>query len=171
MIKFRFYYDKDAETDWLNEMSHKGYAFKNFFLGFYTFEECEPGEYIYQIDLLHNWSGDKEEFASFMEDSGVEVISQWYRWVYIRKKASEGSFELYTDIDTKIEQYSRIKRFFQAALGIELVCLIMELFSVIHTQQGVFWGFVILMIFFVLVFLRIIWKSSWKIEELKREKY
>ncbi|MDF2520653.1 MAG: hypothetical protein K0R84_1281, partial [Clostridia bacterium] len=89
MLKFKMYFDKDVEEIWLKEMSNKGWAFKRFFLGFYTFEACEPGEYNYQIDLLDNWSGEKEDYASFMEQSGVEVISQWYRWVYIRKKASD----------------------------------------------------------------------------------
>lgn len=102
MTKFRLYYDKDAEESWLNTMSRKGWAFKKFFLGFYSFEECEPGEYNYQIDILNSWNGDKTDFASFMEESGVEVISQWYRWVYIRKKASDGPFEMYTDIESKI---------------------------------------------------------------------
>ena len=51
MVKFRLYYDKDKEQDWLMEMVNRGWAVKKFFLGFYTFEPCEPGEYIYQIKL------------------------------------------------------------------------------------------------------------------------
>ena len=33
MIRFKLYLDKDAETNWLNEMSEKGWAFKSFFAG------------------------------------------------------------------------------------------------------------------------------------------
>ena len=33
MIKFKLYLDKDAETNWLNEMSEKGWALKSFFRG------------------------------------------------------------------------------------------------------------------------------------------
>lgn len=170
MVKFKLYLDKDSETDWINKMSQKGYAFKKFFLGFYTFEECEPGEYIYQIDLLQNWNGDKEEFTSFMEDSGVEVISQWYRWVFICKKASDGPFEMYTDVESKVGQYSRIKKFFMVGLGVESVCLLVELNSAIRTEELFIWGFVILIGFIVLAFLKGVWKCSWKIEQLKREK-
>ncbi len=171
MIKFKLYFDKDVETEWLNEIAQKGYAFKKFFLGFYTFEKCEEGEYIYQIDLLDNWRGNKEEYASFMKDSGVEVISQWYRWVYICKKASDGFFELYTDNETKIEQYSRIKHFFQVGLGIELVCLIVELNAAIRLDTSYFWGFVILIAVVVLAFLKMVWKCNWKIEQLKKNTY
>ena len=33
MIKFKLYLDKDAETNWLNEMSEKGWASLIFFRG------------------------------------------------------------------------------------------------------------------------------------------
>ena len=47
MIRFRLYFDKDAETKWLNEMAEQGWAMKSFFTGFYSFERCEPGQYMY----------------------------------------------------------------------------------------------------------------------------
>ena len=33
MIRFRLYYDKDKETEWLNEMAADGWALKSFFAG------------------------------------------------------------------------------------------------------------------------------------------
>ena len=59
MTKFRLYYDR-MEQDWLLKMSMQGWKFENFFLGFYTFSPCESGEYLYQIDLLENWTGIKK---------------------------------------------------------------------------------------------------------------
>ena len=47
MIKFRYYIDNQKEQDWLNNLTKKGWALKSFFLGFYKFEKCEPGEYEY----------------------------------------------------------------------------------------------------------------------------
>ena len=38
MIKFRLYYDKDKMTEYLNEMSRKGYALRGFFAGFLRFD-------------------------------------------------------------------------------------------------------------------------------------
>ena len=52
MIKYRYYIDNQKEQDWLNKLSREGWALKKFFLGFYKFEKCEPGEYEYQIDLM-----------------------------------------------------------------------------------------------------------------------
>ena len=45
MIKYRYYIDNQKEQDWLNKLSREGWALKKFFLGFYKFEKCEPGEY------------------------------------------------------------------------------------------------------------------------------
>ena len=105
MLKFKLYYDKDEEENWLKKMCLNGWAFKSFFLGFYTFEKCEPGEYNYQIDLLDSWNGEKSDYKDFMKDAGVEIVSQWWRWVYLKKRASDGPFEMYSDAESKIVQY------------------------------------------------------------------
>ena len=70
MKKFRLYYDKDKETQWLQHMANQGWALETFFLGVYTFVPCEPGEYRYQIDFLEN-GADFEGYRQLMEDSGV----------------------------------------------------------------------------------------------------
>jgi hypothetical protein len=170
MKRFRLYYDKDAEQDWLNKMSLKGWALEGFFLGVYTFVPCEPGEYIYQIDLLDNWSGDKEDFAAFMEDSGVEVVAQWYRWVFLRKKATDGPFEMYTDSESKIEQYKRIKNFFLVVFILEAIIFFMESNALLRDRDPMLCFFVVLIGIICLTFLRMVWKCQWKIEQLKRNK-
>lgn len=167
MLKFKLYVDKDSEEVWLKEMSLKGWAFKTFFLGVYTFEACEPGEYNYQIDLLNNWTGDQSDFSSFMKESGVEVISQWYRWVYIRKKASDGPFEMYTDSESKIAQYNRIKKFFRAGLLIEMGCFMVEINGAMRTGSPMLWFFSMFIGMVALIFLKMVWKCKWKIEQLK----
>ena len=67
MIKFRLYYDKDKETEWLNQMSDEGYAMKGFFAGFYEFEPCENGEWRYQIDIGQGFGRVKSSYREFME--------------------------------------------------------------------------------------------------------
>lgn len=170
MLKFKLYYDKDAEEDWLRKMCLNGWAFKKFFLGFYTFVQCEPGEYNYQIDLLDNWNGYKDDYAAFMEEAGVEVVGQWWRWVYLQKKATDGPFEMYTDADSKIAQYSKIKNFFKVALVIEVICFFIELMAAINTGYYVFGIFTVLLAVISLAILKIVWKCKWKIEQYKQEK-
>ena len=105
MIRFRLYYDKDKETEWLNEMAADGWALKSFFAGFYKFEPCEKGEYIYQIDLGDELYSVSDEYRELMGELGVEIVVLWGFWIILRKRAEDGPFELYTDVDSKIEHY------------------------------------------------------------------
>ncbi|WP_019850355.1 DUF2812 domain-containing protein [Desulfitobacterium sp. PCE1] len=170
MLKFKLYYDKDAEEDWLKKMCLKGWALKKFFLGFYTFEKCDPGEYNYQIDLLDSWNGEKDDYAAFMEDTGVKVIAQWWRWVYLQKRASDGPFEMYTDVESKIAHYSRIKNFFKAVLVIEVMCFFIELMAAINIGSYAFGIFTVLLAGLSLVIFKMIWSCNWKIQQYNHER-
>lgn len=167
MRKFRLYFDKDTEQDWIMEMSNQGWAFQTFFLGVYTFKASEPGEYTYQIDLLDDWTGDKKDFSEFMEDSGVEVVAQWYRWVYLRKKTVDGPFEMYTDIESKIMQYKRIKNFFSIALILEFIIFIVEFMAAIRTRKTIFVIITILIGLIVFILFHNVLKCKEKIGELE----
>ena len=126
MIKFRLYYDKDKETVWLNDMVASGYSMTGFFAGFYTFEKCEPGEYIYQIDFSDKFSSVTNDYREFMEETGIEIIQTWGYWVILRKKSSEGSFELYTDVDSQITHYTKIRNMFKIVGIINWICFMIE---------------------------------------------
>ena len=164
---FKIYYDKDSEEQWINEMAMQGWAFEKFSLGFYTFVPCKPGEYIYQIDLLDNWAGNTENFSSFMEELGVEIVSQWYRWVYLRKLASDGKFEMYTDTESKLKQYRRMLHFFTVGALLELLCLLVEINGAIQLQNPLYWVFSLLVALLMLVFIHVIFKCRGKIQQLK----
>ena len=115
MIRWKFTYDKDEEQDWLNEYARQGWAMTKFWLGVVTFVPCQPGEYIYQIDLLPGkglLAEDYEGYVIFMDEMGVEVLQRWGRWVYLRKRAGDGPFEVYTDAESRIALYRRIRRMF-----------------------------------------------------------
>ena len=129
MLKFRLYFDKDEETAWLNEMSKEGWALERFFAGFYRFEQCEPGKYIYQVDFGEKLFAITDEYREFMEEAGVEVLQPWGYWIFLRKPASEGKFELYTDVDSSIEHYSKICKMFKVVLVIEIIGLFFELYA------------------------------------------
>lgn len=169
MKKFRLYFDKDKEEEWLNQMVDEGWAMKSFFLGMFTFEPCEPGEYIYRTDLL--WSGGKgvQDYAEFLEDTGVEIVDRWFRWIFLRRKTSEGPFELYTDLESKIANYQHLARFYQILLVMELLCVIMELINAIRCSSISYGVITVGLAAFALVIFRLLWKCKWKIEELQKQ--
>jgi len=87
MVKFRLYFDKEKEAEWLNEMAAKGCAITDYVMGFYAFRECLPGEYVYQIDIVDGFFGVNDDYKEFMEEAGVELVCQWGCWVILSKKA------------------------------------------------------------------------------------
>ena len=51
-VVYRFYSDYEKEERWLNEMASRGWHLVRYRLGGYHFEQGEPGEWIYRIELL-----------------------------------------------------------------------------------------------------------------------
>ena len=108
---YKVFVDFEKEEKWLNEMAAKGMHFIDFsFPGRYLFEKGEPGEYIYRLELLKHMPGHPESkaYIEFMEDTGIELVSTYFRWAWFRKKATDGPFDLYTDYSSQIKHYLRI---------------------------------------------------------------
>lgn len=167
MIKFRLYYDKDKETKWINEMAEKGYAMAGFFAGVYIFEECRPGEYLYQIDITEGFFYVHSDYREFMNGAGVEIVCVWGPWVILRRKALEGPFELYTDTESRIEHYTKIRDKFQVMTILELVCLLMCVFGALMGGGAGAMGSLWLIMALVVVFVRQVIRLNELLAELK----
>ena len=164
MIRFRLYFDKDKETAWLNEMSGCGWAMNGFFAGFYRFEKCEPGEYTYQIDFGDELYSVSDEYRGLMEDIGAEIVALWGYWIILRKPAAEGPFELYTDPESMIEHYTKIRRMFKAVTILELVGLFIEIGC--GMDGNMFgWAFAVLIAALVLVCINAVIRTNEVIAE------
>jgi hypothetical protein len=109
-IIWKAYWDYEKEEKWLNEMSAKGMALTDYSWCRYVFEETSDYQYIFRIELLENMPSHPESIAylRFLEENGVECVASCMRWVYLRKKAAEGPFDIYTDISSKIRHYKRM---------------------------------------------------------------
>ncbi|MTI95977.1 MAG: DUF2812 domain-containing protein [Firmicutes bacterium] len=108
---YKFFLDFEKEERWLNQMAAKGYHMIDIsFPGRYLFEEGEPGEFIYRIELLKELPTELESkaYIKFMEETGAECVSTYTRWAYFRRKIEDGPFELYTDTEAKLQHYRRI---------------------------------------------------------------
>jgi len=118
------FYDEQKEERWLNEMSAKGLALTKYTWMHYRFEDSAPGEYIYRIELLNDDFKSKESqtYVDFLKQSGVECVSSYMRWVYLRKKAADGPFEVYSDNDSKLAYLKRLSNFY-LTFGVVLVAI------------------------------------------------
>ena len=173
MIRFKFTFDKDEEQDWLNDYCQQGWAMASFFAGFYTFIPCAPGEFIYQMDLLPGTglrAHDYEGYVVFMHETGVEVVQRWGRWVYLRKRADEGPFEIYTDLDSQIALYQRIRQLFLWVLVIEFCCSISAWNGLISFGGLFFRCLAAVYILMIGAILRTIWRCGRRINDLERQR-
>ena len=113
VIKKLFWaWDFEKEEKWLNEMAAKGLALVDYSICRYSFEPCEPGEYSFKIQLLeHNPNHpESEQYIRFMEETGAEQVASYLNWVYFRKKTAEGAFELFSDIESKMNHLLLVKK-------------------------------------------------------------
>ena len=129
------YWNPEKEQTWLNEMAAKGLALSDYSCWRYVFEETKPGEFIYRIDLLEQDPRhlESEVFLKFLEDSGVQVVATYFKWVYLRKKAADGPFEVYSDIESRIRLYRRILRFWISLIALETVAVLVN-FGVLFAE-------------------------------------
>lgn len=169
MIKFRLYYDKDKETEWLNSMAKEGYTMTGLFAGFYKFEACEPGKYEYQIDFSDGFFSVTNNYREFMKEFDIEIVQCWGPWVFLRKVVSEEPFRLYTDIDSMIEHYTKIRNMFKIVTLVELICFIMELFATMNGFEAGFL-FTLLIGLIVIACMKVTLNTNETILELKERK-
>lgn len=122
-IVWKAYWNFEKEEKWLNEMSAKGLALHSYSWCRYVFEESTRGEYIYRIELLDQLASHPESqaYIRFIEETGIECVATYLRWVYFRKNASEGAFNLYSDYDSRIAHYQRVNIFWITFMILELI--------------------------------------------------
>lgn len=120
-IVHRAYWNYEKEEKWLNEMSAKGLALTDYSWCRYVFEEAPKGEYTYRLELLEWWPTNAESitYIKFLEENGVECVATYMRWIFLRKKTSEGSFDIYTDIDSRIKHLQRINALNSTMMWVE----------------------------------------------------
>jgi len=176
---WRLFVNFEKEEAWLNEMSTKGLAFTNYFLGRYSFIDCNPGEYIYRIELLEHLPThpESQQYLKFMEENGAEQISFWNSWAYFRKRSEDGEFEIYNDNDSKIAHFKRISTLY-LCIGISELCIGCGLLGMVLNSflsgvpPALFSIFSLGLIWSLGIALLYTWNSHRKkIKKLKQEKF
>ena len=111
--KFFWIWDFDRDEKWLNEMAAKGLSLVSVGFCKYEFEDSLPGEYKICLQLLDKMPRHPEskKYIDFLETTGAEQVGSFTRWVYFRKKATEGDFELFSDNDSRLKYLSSVISF------------------------------------------------------------
>ena len=115
--KWFWVWDFEKEERWLNEMALQGWVLDGVGWCTYHFRRCEPGEYTVRLEMRPY----DESYVAFMEETGAEFVGRMMAWIYFRKKAEEGAFDLYSDIDSRIAHLDRIGKMLTVIGGLNLV--------------------------------------------------
>lgn len=112
----------DQEEEYLNKMCAQGWKPVKIMLGvWFTFEKCRPDEYIVRVTSGIDPKGRKasrerrEQIIEYLTDSGAEIVPEINldakTRIYAVRPASLGAFEINTDIDTLIADYTARRRY------------------------------------------------------------
>ena len=138
---FRYYTiaDYEREQKWLNAMSRSGWNFVRTNGFIYTFEKGTPGEYIYKIDLPNDSMTDVEvdAYYKFMEECGIEVVSSFKFWRYLRKKSADGPFD--TENNT-MGQLLMVNKAY--GMATKMLCIMIAIFAIIIMALNIAISFV-----------------------------
>lgn len=101
------------EQEFLQTQHKAGWKLKTFkALKKYTFEKCEPVEYIYQLDFNEE-SKYEETYIQMFEDCGWEYIMKYQKWYYFRKAkcdVCENDNSIFSDAESKIDMCKKVYR-------------------------------------------------------------
>ena len=165
-------WDYDKEENWLNEMSAKGLQLRNAGFCNYVFEEGTPGEYLYRLEFLKHWPRHPEsmQYIRFVEDTGIEHVSSFKRWAYFRKKAADGPFDIFSDMDSRITHINRMLWFIAVLSLANVPNAILQIFHYFKykTSVNLVLGLLILMLSGLLGYGTVrLWRKK---QQLEREK-
>ncbi|MDR0461603.1 MAG: DUF2812 domain-containing protein [Nitrososphaerota archaeon] len=175
---WKAFWDYEKEEKWLNEKVAKGFAMTAYSWCHYTFENCVPGEYIYRIELLEHGINHPESrrYIQFMEENCVEHVDTYRTWVYFRKKVTDGGFQIYSDLDSRIKHYKRIADTW-LVIGCAELCISFSPIGMFITalENGSRYvitnaAIMILILSTAIMFLRLWWRYTKKIKLLKRNR-
>lgn len=120
--KWFWAWEFDKEEQWLNDMAAQGKALVSARYMTYEFEVSEPGEYAVRLEMLEHApdSAEGQQYISFVEETGAEYVGRVMKWVYFRKKAADGPFELHGDNATRIKHLGGIIRLLKPLMAINV---------------------------------------------------
>lgn len=104
--KWFWIWNIDKEEKWLNEMAASGWALKGVNFITYHFEKTEPSQYIIRCEMHEN----DPNYIRFLEETGAQFIGKMTTSLYFRKESELGTFDLFSDVDSKISHLTRIAK-------------------------------------------------------------
>ena len=133
--KFFTLCDYENEEAYLIKMHQQGWKLVEPALGCYTFERCEPEEYVYRLDFAAEYQ-DREAYLQMFRDYGWEYLGEINDFTYFRKKEideNDANNEIFSDNESRIQMISKILRWKMVPILLLFLCamgpMIIRVFS------------------------------------------
>ena len=130
--KWYWVWEFDKEERWLNSMAQQGWVLDRVGFCRYEFVRCEPGEYIVRLEMREHDEG----YLSFMADTGAEYVGRMVKWIYFRRKAELGAFDIFSDLDSRIAHLDGIRKTLK---GVGIANLVIGLANSINPYVPLGW--------------------------------
>ena len=99
-----------------NEMSARGWQL----VQYGAFDSCyrrgEAGEYEYRALVVKDAGMEKLEYIAALAELGIEEVGSRGEVLFLRKKADGTPFELFSDLDSRIAQQKKARRYLRGGL-------------------------------------------------------
>ena len=141
--RLNFIWDYDKEENWINEEAKNGWRLDKYFFIKYDFVSCEPGEYEYRIQLLDESakSAKNRDYLAFLREMGINVVSKWFRWIYLEKKSDGTPFELFSDRNSRLKHMKSVLTLIKTVGGMNgFIGVTNVLIGIIHSLNGTLYG-------------------------------
>ena len=116
MRKWFWGWEFEKEERWLNTMAQQGWLLDGVGFASYTFVACEPGSYQIRLEMRDH----DREYIDFMDELGAEYVGRMVKWIYFRRKVEDGPFDLFSDLDSRLEHLNRIGKLMSFAAWMNL---------------------------------------------------
>lgn len=130
--KWFWIWEFEKEEAWLNAMAQSGWLLERVTFCTYYFIPCEPGSYTVRLEMREH----DEAYLNFMAETGAEYIGRMAKWIYFRRKVDDGSFDLFSDLDSRIFHLKKIGKLLSA---VAIVNLGIGLANSIHPVVSLGW--------------------------------
>ena len=176
-LRFLFFPDHDKLEIWINEKSSQGMQLVRIGWWGYYFEKSKINEYTYKIDFLKapRKNIETQNYLHFLNETGVEIVpakGMWNRWIWLRGKPVEDYFDLYSDIESKINRYERFGKMIGIAT-ILMAIITLAWWGLITLFSGEIGSVPIPNLFFIFLTIMYLFgyvKTKNKIRKLKEER-
>ena len=123
----------EKEENWLNEMSENGMELIKADFIWYTFRPREKDKYQYKI-MFYDKAKSGSEWDDFMEilsESGIEVVSRYFNWLYLKKENDGTPFQLFNTLREELAHVNKVKQISTLLLISASLMLATELITMI----------------------------------------